>query len=561
MTCPSRQNGERGRTTVYPKGTSADAVGSVDLILAGGVVVDGTGRRGVVADVAVRADRIAAVGQLDKATATRVIDASGSTVTPGFIDAHGHSDIAVLSSPRVPSKIHQGITTEVMGNCGLGVAPVASETDIGSVRSQMSIVDVDPRVVWRWRSMAEYLANVEQGGVAMNVAMLAGHLGIRASCVGFDDRPATEGEIGAMQRMTDQALSEGACGLSTGLMYPPNAYAGIDELVALGEVVADHNALFTFHMRDYGDHLLESIAEALSVAERSGCRVQISHLTVVGRRNWGRVSAALELVDAASAGGVDVAVDIYPYLAGSTNLTQLLPRWALEGGVPALLGRLGEGATRKRIAADVERHRLQDWADIFLAGGELPGAAQLVGLSLAEIAAQGDLEAVQALLDLASLSRGTATIVAFGRSDDDLHAVLRHPRSMIGSDGLGLDPDGPSGRGHPHPRSYGCYAKLIGHYARDMNVLTLEAAVHKSTAQVAQRFAIPDRGVIAPGYVADLVVFDAAALTDHATYENPHRMSSGISTVIVSGMPVLQDGAHTGVLPGKVFRSSAGHDR
>jgi N-acyl-D-aspartate/D-glutamate deacylase len=532
--------------------------GSVDLLLAGGTVVDGTGRPGRRADVAIGGDRIAAVGSIARSAAKRVLDVPGSAIVPGFIDAHGHSDIAVLSSPQLPSKVHQGITTEVMGNCGLAVAPLGAHADAGAVRSLLSIVDVDPGVAWRWRSMAEYLGTVESQGAAINVAVLAGHLAIRASCVGFDDRAATPTEISDMQSMADQALADGAIGLSSGLMYPPNAYARAGELIALGHAVARHGALFAVHMRDYGDHLLESVAEALMVADRSGCRVQISHLAVAGRRNWGKVARALDEIDAASQRGVDVALDIYPYLAGSTNLTQLLPRWALEGGTTRLLERLAERATRSRIGAEIEHNRLQDWHDILLAGGVFPNAAYSVGRSVADLAALHDLPPVEMFLDLAVASRGTAVIVAFGRSEDDLRAALTHPLSMIGSDGLGLDPAGPSGAGQPHPRSYGCYPRLLSSYVRDQRLLTLEAAVHKSTLQVAQRFAIPDRGVVAPGYVADLVVFDPAVIADHATYTDPHQMATGISTVIVSGRPVLWEGRPTGQLSGVVLRRGRG---
>jgi N-acyl-D-aspartate/D-glutamate deacylase len=531
---------------------------SPDLLMVGGTVVDGTGRPGRRADVAISGDRIAAVGSIARSAAKRVLDVSNMAIAPGFIDAHGHSDIAVLSSPHLPSKVHQGITTEVMGNCGLAVAPLGAHTDADAVRSLLSIVDVDPGVAWRWRSMAEYLSTVESQSAAINVAVLAGHLAIRASCVGFDDRAATPTEIGDMQSMVDRALADGAVGLSSGLMYPPNAYARAAELTALGHVVARHGALFAFHMRNYGDRLLESVAEVLAVAEQSGCRVQISHLAVAGQRNWGKVARALDEIGAASRRGIDVGLDIYPYLAGSTNLTQLLPRWTLEGGTGKLLERLAEPTTRSRISADIEHNRLHDWHDILLAGGVFPGRADPVGRSVADLAALYDLPPVEVLLDLATASRGTAVIVAFGRSEDDLRAALMHPLSMIGSDGLGLDPAGPSGAGQPHPRSYGCYPRLLGSYVRDEHVLTLEAAVHKSTFQVAQRFAIPDRGVVAPGYVADLVVFDPAVIADHSTYTDPHQMATGISAVIVSGQAVLWDGQPTGRLPGVVFRRDHG---
>jgi N-acyl-D-amino-acid deacylase len=539
-------------------------VTGADLLLAGGTVVDGTGEPGRAADVAVEAGRITALGDLAGLRAAQVLDVSGLVVAPGFIDAHGHSDIAVLSSPGVPSKLHQGVTTEVMGNCGLGVAPVGPDTDPAAVRSLLSIVDVDPGVAWGWRSMAGYLDTVQARSPAMNVTALAGHLAIRASCVGFDDRPATAAELDAMQRLAGQALAEGAAGLSTGLMYPPNAYARADELEALGRVVARHQAVFTFHLRDYGDRLLEAVAEALAVAERCGCRVQLSHLTVVGRRNWGTPARALEAVSAAAERGADVGLDIYPYLAGSTNLTQLLPRWALEGGTGPMLGRLADPAARQRIRDEIERHRLQDWSDILLASGDFPGGdfpggdfpegGYAAGDSVAGLAAAHGRPPAEMLLDLVTASRGTAVIVAFGRSEDDLREVLTHPLTMIGSDGLGLDPAGPSGAGQPHPRSYGCYPRLLGTYVRDQRVLTLEAAVHKSTLQVARRFAIPGRGLVARGSVADLVVFDPARIEDRATYEDPHQLAAGVAAVIVGGQMVLRDGQPTGQAPGVVLR-------
>ncbi|MBO0866573.1 MAG: amidohydrolase family protein, partial [Mycobacterium sp.] len=373
-----------------------------DIVLAGGSVVDGTGRPARRADVALQGDRIVAVEPvLDSTGAGQVLDVSGLTVAPGFIDAHGHSDIAVLSAPRVPSKIHQGITTEVMGNCGLGVAPIGPDIDAAEVRAQLAIVDVDASVPWSWRSMSDYLDTVRACGSAMNVAMLAGHLGIRASCIGFANRPPTGRELAAMQELVDAALTEGACGLSTGLMYPPNAYANTDELAALAEVVASHEKVFTFHMRDYGDRLVESVAETMSVAERTGVKLQVSHLAVVGRRNWGAVAEALRLIDDAAQRGVDVAVDIYTYLAGSTNLTQLLPRWTLEGGASGLLDRLAHPPTRVQIASEVERTRLNEWSDVVIAGGNFPADADVVGRTVAELAERTGRGGAETLIDMA----------------------------------------------------------------------------------------------------------------------------------------------------------------
>ena len=529
------------------------AAAPADLVLRGGTVIDGTGAPARVADVAIRGATIAAVGDLPSAAAP-VLDVTGLVVAPGFVDAHGHSDIALLSSPHVPSKIHQGVTTEVIGNCGLAVAPLGAQTDIDAVRSLLSIVDVDRAVTWRWRTVGDYLTAVESAGVAMNIAMLAGHLAIRVSCCGLDDRPATAAEIGQMRLMTEQALADGAVGLSCGLMYPPNSYAGTDELVALGEVIAAHDALFTFHMRDYGDQLLPSVREAITVAERSGCRVHISHLTAVGRRNWGKVARAFDLVDTAVSDGLDIAADIYPYLAGSTNLTQLLPRWTLGGGTARLLERLADPADRRRIRAEITRDRLQGWDEILLAGGDFadPGAFP-VGQSVSQLAQRHDQAPEDALLDLAAASGGSAVIIAFGRSrrlayrtapsevDDRLRRTRPRPRRA-------------GGRGQPHPRSYGCYPRLLGQYVREERVLSLEEAVRKSTSQVAARFGIRDRGEVAAGMTADLVVFDPAAIADRATYTAPQQVAAGIHAVLVSGEVVLRAGRGTGKLPGAVLR-------
>ncbi|HTF10386.1 MAG TPA: amidohydrolase family protein, partial [Asanoa sp.] len=419
---------------------------------------------------------------------------------------------------------------------------------------QMAIVDVDHAVAWDWHSTAQYLARLAEAGTAMNVAVLAGHLPMRVSCVGYENRAASPDELAAMQQLADRALADGAIGVSTGLMYAPNAYADLDELVALGEVVASHGAIFSMHLRDYADGLIEAVTEGIAVAQRTGCRVQLSHLSVVGRRNFGKVGEALRLMDVACAEGLDVGVDTHTYLAGSTNLTQLLPRWSLEGGPDALRERLGEPRTRDRIAAELVTDRSLGWDEVLIAGLDDGDEARVVGRSIAELATAQDLEPSETFLRLAERFGSSATILAFGRSPDVLCEVLRHPRTVIGSDGLGLDPVGASGHGRPHPRSYGCYPRLLGQYVREEAVLTLEQAVHKSTYLAAQRFAIPDRGVIASGRVADLVVFDPARITDESSYADPQRYPTGIRAVVVSGRVAVEDGAQTQVRAGAVLR-------
>jgi len=544
-------------------GSQEAGEGSV-LLLVGGEVIDGTGSPAFRADVAVDGERIVGVGDLDDAfpPSVRRIDVSGRTVVPGFVDAHGHSDLAVLSAPDVPSKIRQGVTTEIMGNCGVAVAPVGPEVDLVKLRATLALIDYDTSVPWGWRTVDEYLRTVERSGTAMNVALLAGHLAIRVSCVGYGDRPATDEELRRMQRMLDAALRDGAVGLATGLMYPPASFADLRELCALAEVVAAHGAIFSFHMRDYATRAVEAVEEAIEVARRTGVRVQLSHLAVAGRPNWGKVAREVALVDAACAEGLDVAFDIYPYLAGSTGLTQWMPDWALEGGMDQLLVRLSDTSTRDRIRSEVESTLLQEPQDILIAAGTFAeGADDLLGATVLELSGRWGLGTVDTMLRLLDLSDATVSVVAFGRSEDDLRAALRSPRCLIGSDGFGLDPDGPSGTGMPHPRSYGCYPRLLGQYVREEELMSLEEAIHRSTGLVAERFGIRDRGSVRPGAYADLLVIDPATIADLATYTDPHRFPAGIDTVIVRGRIVVHDGAMTGERPGEVLRDFVDRSR
>lgn len=532
--------------------------GEIDLVLVGGDVIDGTGAPAVRADVAVAGGRIVAIGSLDaeRRRAVETIDVTGRVVCPGFVDAHGHSDLAVLSAPSAPSKVQQGVTTEIMGNCGVAVAPVGPDVDVATLRDTLALIDVDPAVDWSWRSVAEYLDGVGRARPSMNVALLAGHLAIRVSCVGYEDRPATDEELARMVDMVDAALRQGSCGLSTGLMYPPASFADLRELVALGHVVARHGAVFSFHMRSYTQHLLEAVEEAIEVARQTGAKVQLSHLVAVGRPNLGKVEQAVAIVDAACAEGLDIAFDVYPYLAGSTALTQMLPDWALEGGTPALMRRLADPDERRRIHREVAETMIQEPDDILVASGSFPDDAALVGQSLREIAEQWDTGFVDAMLQLVEMSHASVTIIAFGRSEDDLRAALASPRCLVGSDGLGLDPDGPSGSGQPHPRSYGCYPRLLGHYVRDEGLLPLEEAIRRATSAVADRFGIPDRGTVSVGAIADLVVFDPHAIIDQATFTQPHRFPTGIELVAVQGRPVVRQGQFTGERQGEVLRIS-----
>jgi len=504
------------------------------VIIRGGFVVDGTGAPGRIADVAIDDGRITAVGDLRDRRDDDVLDAAGLVVAPGFVDLHSHSDLSILGHPSGSSKVLQGVTTEVVGNCGLSVVPVASVAVATALRPTMTYCD-DPTVDWDWTGVSGYLARVAAADPAVGIRILAGHGALRASTVGFDERAATPGELEAMTALLDQALQEGAVGLSLGLMYPPSSYADEAELVALARVLAARDALLAVHLADYSGGLLDAVAAMIRVAEAGGCRLQISHLTAVGREHWGAVPRALALMDAAAARGVDVAADFYPYLAGSTNLSQLMPGWAMSGGPAALRARLAEPEQRARI---VDHLADREWSDYLLVA--TPGSPDLDGLRIPEASAARGLAEPELVLDL--LAAGDPTIVAFGRSQHDLDAVMVHPASVLGSDGLAVDPQGTVGGAAPHPRFFGAFPALFEHAVRERALLTLEEAVRKCTSAPAERVRLRDRGRIEPGLRGDLVVFDRATIADRATYAVSRRVPDGIVAVVRGGVVVASRG-------------------
>lgn len=525
----------------------------LDFVIAGGRLADGTGGPVRRADVGMTGDRIVAVGDLAGASARERIDVTGRLVTPGFVDLHGHSDWTLLSDGRARSKVHQGITTEVTGNCGLTPFP-APPAHAAAIRSGAAIVDFDPAVPLSWDSTAGYRRTLAAAGIAINAAVLTGHVALRLAVGGDTADPLEAAGVARIEAEADRALDEGAVGISTGLMYPPAMFARPDELDALGRAVARHDALFAVHMRNYGDTLLEAVEEALGVARRTGCRLQVSHLAVAGRRNWGKVRRSLERIDAARAEGLDIGADIYPYLAGSANLSQLLPAWAQEGGSPAVTARLADRAVRDRIRAEWIPTLHLGWEEVVVSLVDEPLAPLVLGRTIAQAAEALGLPPDEACLELIARTEDRVQMVAFGRSPDDLLAVLEHPAGAIGSDGIAFDPDGPTGRGRPHPRSYGCYPRLLGRLVREEGTLPLERAVAMSTSIPAARARLAGRGVVAPGAFADLVVLDPATVIDEATFESPARFATGIDHVLVNGSFVLRAGRQVDeARPGRVL--------
>lgn len=512
---------------------------SLDLALVGGVVVDGLGGEPRREDVGIRGGRIAALGDLRDAVAGRTIDVTGLTVIPGIVDLHSHSDLTVLSDGRARSTILQGVTTEVVGNCGLGPFPLTVDSRVRT-RESIGIIDLDPAIALDWTDFDSYAAALGAAGLAVNVAPLVGHVPLRIAAA-----PESTGILSGPERrrlleLLDAALTAGVVGFSTGLMYPPAMFADRGELHAIGEVVASHGALFSIHARNYSTHLLDAVDEALDIAASTGCRLQFSHLAVAGRANWGTVARALERIDRARESGVDVGVDIYPYLAGSANLSQLLPEWSQGGGADAIVERLSSPRDRERIVAEWPQTLVLGWDEIVVSfvDGDLD---DVLGMTIEQIAERWRVSPPLAALEVIRRSHNRAMMVAYGRSEDDLLAVLRHPAAAIGSDGLSLDPDGPTGAGLPHPRSYGCYPRLIGRMVHD-GELSLGRAVAMSTSIPAARVGLSDRGVIRAGAVADLAVLDLPGYRDTATYTQPAQFPTGVVHVLVAGHQAVADG-------------------
>jgi N-acyl-D-amino-acid deacylase len=525
----------------------------LDLKIEGGAVIDGTGTQGARADVGVRDDTIVAIGDLSHEPAARTLNASGRVVAPGFIDMHSHSDWRLWGNRRAESKIRQGVTLEVVGNCGFSPAPVSAE-HLDDVRAFALYV---PRALdFRWRSVGEYLSAFDRDGLALNVIQLVGHGTLRVAAMGFARRAPAAGELARMQRWLAEALEAGAWGLSTGLIYAPGSYATTEEIVAVARA-ARGRGLYASHIRGEGATLLRAVQEAIRIGGEAELPVQISHLKAAGRPNWGRVTQALAVIDAAAGEGLDVMADVYPYTASSTSLRTLLPDWTLEGGIEAMLARLTDGQVRRRIRRELEApdNRLLDrvgWEDIMIAYS--PRRKDAEGRRLSEIAAARGMDPLEAAIELIVDEAGRAAMILFQLDEGDLACALEHPRVMIGSDGSALAPYGELGEGRPHPRNYGTFPRVLGEYARERRLLSLPQAVHKMTGLPARRLGLRDRGVIRVGACADLVVFDAKRIADQATYEDPHRYCTGVEHVLVNGRWVIRDGQHTGNLPGRVLR-------
>ena len=517
-----------------------------DLLIRGGTVIDGTGAPAYRGDVAVTNGRVTDVGTFTGRRAMRMIDARDKVVAPGFIDIHSHSDESMLVNSAMESALHQGVTLVVCGNCGGSSAPV-----LGLAAEEADKEYARLGVKRTWSHFYEYADVVERNGMSINVCSYVGHGTLRMCVMGADARPPTPDELAAMRALLARAMDEGAIGLASGLIYPPSAYGTTDELSSLCEVVRRSGGLYASHIRNEGAKLLDAVDENLEIARRSKVRVQLSHHKASGQKNWGRVRDSVARIAAARKDGVDVQADQYPYTASSTGLAVTIPNWVHEGGSGKLTERLRDPAVRKRIR-DEETETGRAWDRIVIARAR--HHPEYSGKSVADLAKAAGKDPLEWTCDTLVEHEGAVDIVHHSMSEDDVRFVMSQDWIAIGSDSRANAPYGPLSFGKPHPRSYGTFPRVLGRYARDEKVVTLEDAVRKMTSLTARHLRLRDRGEIRTGAFADLVVFDPAAIADVATYDDPHRYPRGIEHVIVNGTVAMDAGETTNERAGRFLR-------
>jgi len=525
----------------HPKGRpEAHTTPTYDLVIRGGEVLDGTGAARVRADVGIRGDSIAAVGNLSKATAKTTLDARGKVVAPGFIDLLGNSQAAVLIDPRLEGKIRQGVTTEVTGE-GFSPGPLNEEMAAEMERTKPAGW---PKVTWR--TLGEFMKVVERRGTALNFAFFVGARNPREMVLGHADRAPTAEELERMQEIVQQARDEGAIGVASALIYPPGRFATTGELTALAKTAGG----YWTHLRNEADRIEPAIDEAIRIGRDANVAVNIFHLKIGGQGNWGRMPAIVKKIEAARKSGLDIAANIYPFTATSTDLTSIVPAWALEGGYLKFIERVKNPATRARIAAELREGRLR-------AGGASTIAVRGNPTKrLDAIAKEMNTDPAEAALRLFEQSPKSPIAIFFSLSEEDVKVALVQPWVAFGSDSGAVV--GEMRNTGAHPRAYATFSKVLARYVREQKLLTLEEAVRKMTSLAASRAGLADRGILRAGMKADVVVFDPQTVRDVSTYEDPHHFSEGVAHVVVNGTPVLQDGKMTGELPGRILRRVSG---
>lgn len=546
----------RMRSASRQNANAADAE-AYDVIIRGGHILDGTGNPWYAADIGIRGDKIAAIGKLDHANAKKVVDAVGSVVAPGFIDMLGQSETSLLIDNRSLSKISQGITTEITGEGG-SIAPQDERT----LAPMKPFLDHYHLIV-DWTGLDGYFQRLEKIRTPLNLGTYVGAAQVREAVIGDDDREPTPAELEKMKGLVAQAMQQGAMGVSTALIYPPGHYAKTDELVALASVASQYGGIYATHMRSEGQAEMEAIDEAIRIGRDAHLPVEIFHMKVSGKTRWGSMPKVVAKIEAARESGVDIAADMYPYLAGATALASCLPPWVADGGTPKLLERLRDPAVRQRIKAEMAADH-PSWENLYFDSGGAPGVMisgvvspelkKYDGKTVAEMAASEKKDPLDALFDFVLADKAQTGALYFIANEDDLQYGLKQRWTSIGLDANETSLDGPIFEAHNHPRAWGSMPRFLGHYVRDLHLLPLPEAIRKITSLPAEREHLAERGLLKPGFYADITIFDPATIIDKATYAAPNQISEGVHYVFVNGQLEYENGDLTGAMAGRALR-------
>jgi len=526
-----------------------------DILIKNGRILDGLGNEDFISDIGIDGDTISDVGNLNKAEAKRILDATGLHVAPGFIDIHTHSGLLYTINRKAESAVHQGVTTEVIGNCGISIAPLEGDAN-QEIKSMAKMMGIE----LNWKTFSEYEDLLLEEGVSVNFVHLLGHGNLRDVTMGRTDREPTEEEIKKMKAEINRSFEYGVFGLSSGLIYPPGTFTKTDELIELSKTVAQNGGYYSSHIRGEGETLLKAVSEAIEIGKCSSAPVQISHLKVAGLKYWDLGPRVLELIDSVLEMGMDIAADMYPYLAGHTSLGAILPYWVHNQGNEVLLKRFKDITTRERIKKEMQERggefsidNITDgWNGIIISLSM--GHPEYQGRSIKQISEELKKDPIDTVLDIITECNCVVFVNLMTQSEDNVQLFIQHPKVMIASDSYTLAPYGLLGMMRPHPRTYGTFPRVLCEYVRKKKIISLSEAIRKMTSLPASRLGLKDRGIIATGKKADIVLFDAENIKDQATYEDPNQYPAGINTVMVNGKIVIENNEHSGALPGIALR-------
>ena len=530
---------------------------AIETLIRNATIVDGTGADRYLGDIGLEGGKIVAIGRISEVETVTEIDATGLVVAPGFIDMHSHSDVSMFDDPGGDSKVFQGVTTEVTGNCSYSPFPSGGIGPRGLQETIGVVLRTDKQ--WEWTDFDGWANSVESNGVSYNVAQIVGHAALRFAVGASGDRPPSPDELTGMQKLAAEAIEQGAVGFSTGLTLGPSMYADTDEIVSLCEAIAPYgNAFYATHARVWAGNHVKALEEAAEIGRRAGVPVEYSHIAIGDSRYYGRGEEMTDVIDRARTSGLDMTCDVYPYTAGASGLFQSLPMWVQDGGTGPMLARLRDPVERKRAFDDMAKGHFGGlewhWDKMFIMNIGSDQNQDFVGRSLQEISEIRGEDPREVVLALVDEEDNDVGVVGHNRIESDVEFFVNYENSMIGSDGFAISSDGIWSDDKPHPRFYGCYPLILGRYVREKNVLSLERAIYKMTGLPAERLGLSDRGVLTEGNIADVVVFDPKTIIDHATYESPHQLSDGVRHLYVNGECVIRDGVHTRAYPGRVLR-------